>query len=182
MEDIDPCEAIAVLNPRAVDQSRVVIQMGIPSELSVHVLGRLAKCSIQASCLARIKYADMQQLRVHLHNLLIDKIKSRYPRIKIVQAVVFADLAIQEVCDPKACRWCRGSKQFPDTDEHGRATGKFIVCGGCNGSGKHVWHDSERMHKLQIAEKEWKNKHMAMYNHVLSIVLGWDSEVREAMA
>ena len=182
MDEFDSCEAIAVLNPSAVDQSRVVIQMGPIADITREVTMRLSRCSIEASCLARVKYADMHNLRHHLHNMVIDKLKPSMPYLPIVKFVNFADMAISEVVDPRVCRWCRGVTWFPETDEDGHETGRRITCGGCGGDGEHKWHDSERIERLQLTEKEWKNKYMAIYNRILGQVLEWDRQVQDAMA
>ena len=180
-EPLEDVEAIAILNPSAVDTSRQVITQDIPPDWSVMVSVRLASCSIQASCLARVKYADMHNLRHHLHNMVIDKLKPGMPTLPIVKFVNFADMAISEVVDPRVCRWCRGVKWFPETDDDGHETGRRITCGGCGGNGEHQWHDKERMERLQLTEKEWKNKYMAIYNRILGQVWEWDSEVRKCM-
>lgn len=181
MDEVDCCEAIAALNPRAVDTTRIVVQQSDRHhDVIAEIIGRLARCSIQASCLARLKYADMQEQRPLLINMLIDKYQRTENR-KILQCIEFAELAVMEVCDPRACRWCRGVRWFPETDQDGKETGRRITCAGCGGDGEHKWLDKDRMERLRLPEKDWKNNHMGIYSKILGTVWEWDREVRDAM-
>ena len=180
MDEFDPCETIAVLNPRAVDQSRVIVRAGAitAADVSREVLMRLARCSRPGSYLARIKYADMHQLRYHLCTMVIDSmhLQSTDDHIRL------ANMAIREVADPKVCRWCRKTGWFPDTDSDGRETGKQTQCDGCSGTGNHTLTDAERQQQLRLGKIEWEGKRKKLYHQMLDLVWEWDREVKEAMA
>jgi hypothetical protein len=180
MDEFDHCEYIALLNPKAIDTTRQIIDNLSRQDITPAITLKLSRCSQGASTLARVKYADMQELRVTLVNMLIDS-QHIFSTLTIVQFIEFAELAVAEVCDPKACKWCRGVKWFPEMDDDGHDTGRRIICGGCFGEGLHIWHDKDRIERLKLSEKIWKNKYMYIYNDVLLRVLGWDREVKYAM-
>ena len=181
MDEFDPRETIAALNPRAVDQSRVVVQMGEVSDLAREVSLKLSRCSHQASLLARIKYADMQSLRHNLHAEIMYVFRS-IAHIHPYQLSQFADLVIKEAVNNTACRWCRGVTWFPETDYAGRETGKHIECDGCAGRGHHQFTDVERCERLGISKNDWRIKYKAHYHSMLDLVWEWDRQVKEAMA
>lgn len=183
-EEFEPVELIAILNGKIMDPTRILMKVDSSilegGGLTAFVLGRLSKLSEQASTLARLKYADMQETRPKLVNMLVDEFYG-HKQAKMIPLFMMSELVVMEVCDPRACRWCKGVCSFPETDDHGRETGRRIICGGCHGEGVHQWKDDERIKRLQVTEKDWKNNLSALYMEILDTCWGWDKRVHEVM-
>ena len=191
MDDYDPLSQLALLSPKAVDLNHMPVAWSrlTPDD----VAAKLAKVSTGASLLGRIKIAGQNELRRSLVFLVVPKVVNSFSEAfpdhhtdANIALYAFIEEAMREVMDPRVCGPCKGHKYFPETDQDGRETGKFFHCQFCGGTGHHRHSERSRADALGYQKDTWRcrNKkqkvsYSQFYSDILTVLYGFDKELRE---
>lgn len=180
----EPVEALVLLNPHALDYRHIPGSWaGLKPD---DIAARLSKVGRPQSALARYKYAGQQEYRQQLLHSLIVHIAGTIITAKHNQKLPilwpFAELCIRECCDTRACTWCKGNGHLPETDTDGKLTGGILACEACGSDGQYKWTDSKRLSVLNISKDQWKQTYSGLYTQCLTVIWGWDRDVRDCMA
>lgn len=179
-ETFDHLELIALFAAKAIDMKH--IPAGYVRVTAQDIAGRIAHCNPGAIALARYKIAGEQDKRRVAFYVLVDQTKRIVARTKdpYLAAYSLSSVGIQEMCDTKTCPWCHGVKYLLRFVEE-KQCNIPEDCQGCKGHGRIMYTDHKRAKLIGVHHEEFKRNWAHHYTQVLTILYGWEDEIREAL-
>lgn len=179
-EPFDHLELISLFAAKAIDMRH--IPAGYVRVTAQDIAGRIAHCTEGAIALARYKIAGEQDRRRVAYYALRDLAEPIVERMKYpsLAAHLLSSLAIQEMCDTKTCPWCKGTGYLLRFVEEKQANIPED-CQGCHGKSRIMYTDHKRAKAIAVHHEEFKRNWAHNYAQILTILYGWEDEIREAL-